>query len=255
MAFSLTWLPEVLLAENLKVAEVEGWASRGRSEMGKVRGVMLHHTAGPREGNMPSLRILRDGREDLAGPLAQLGLGRDGTYYVVAAGRANHAGKGEWRGIRSGNSSFIGIEVENNGRGEQWPDVQMDACRRGVAALLRHIGALPAMCCGHKEYAPGRKPDPAAFDMKQFRDDVAQLLAGQGEVRPLIPAVDAATGMPTLRRGDRGEEVKTIQAAVGVTADGRFGAGTEAAVRRFQARNALVPDGIVGPKSWARILQ
>jgi peptidoglycan hydrolase-like protein with peptidoglycan-binding domain len=33
-------------------------------------------------------------------------------------------------------------------------------------------------------------------------------------------------------------------------ADGVFGPGTEAAVRAFQRTQGLVPDGIIGPKSW-----
>ena len=111
MVFSLTWLPGVLKAAGLKVAEVDGWRSRGRAEMGTVRGVICHHTAGSATGNMPTLDLLIKGRSDLSGPLAQLGLGRDGTYYVIAAGRANHAGVGRWRGIDTGNSSFIGIEA------------------------------------------------------------------------------------------------------------------------------------------------
>jgi hypothetical protein len=96
MVFSLTWLPDVLQRANLKTAEVPEWRGRGRGEMGRVRGVMIHHTVGLPTGNMPSLNLLVRGRADLAGPLAQLGLGRDGTFYVIAAGRANHAGKGEW---------------------------------------------------------------------------------------------------------------------------------------------------------------
>ncbi|MEI7995202.1 MAG: N-acetylmuramoyl-L-alanine amidase [Methylococcaceae bacterium] len=93
---------------------------------------MCHHTAGPKNGNMPSLRTVTEGRSDLSGPLAQLCLGRDGTYYVVSAGRCNHAGAGEWQGITSGNTNFIGIEAENTGTSDDpWPEVQMDAYRRG----------------------------------------------------------------------------------------------------------------------------
>jgi peptidoglycan hydrolase-like protein with peptidoglycan-binding domain len=47
-----------------------------------------------------------------------------------------------------------------------------------------------------------------------------------------------------------GDPVKAVQAKVGVGADGFFGPKTEAAVRAFQRAHDLVPDGIVGPKTW-----
>lgn len=256
MTYSLIWLPEVLRNAGLKVAEVAGWANRGRGDIGRVRGVMCHHTGTSTAGNMPTLNMLKAGRSDLPGPLAQLGLGRDGTYYVVAAGRANHAGRGEWNGLASGNSSFVGIEAENGGRvGDDWPDVQMDSYWRGVAAILKHIDAGAGMCCGHKEYAHprGRKPDPL-FDMDLFRSHIRSVMQGTAITRPLIPAIDPDSRKPTLKRGSRGEDVITIQRKVGAPDDGRFGPGTEAAVRRFQAANNLVPDGIVGPLTWAVIL-
>lgn len=251
MAFSLTWLPEVLERAGLKVAEQPGWRAHGRGDIGRVLGVMCHHTAGPARGNMPSLHVITDGRVGLSGPLAQLGLGRDGTFYIVAAGRANHAGEGKWEGVTTGNSSFIGIEAEHTGNPQDpWPDVQMDAYRRGVAALLARIGATPMMCCGHKEYAlpRGRKPDPT-FDMADFRAKVALTMASP-EPAPLIAAHDAQD-RPTLRRGARGDLVKLMQTKVGIQpVDGLFGAHTEAAVREFQRQKQIVPDGIVGPKTW-----
>jgi peptidoglycan hydrolase-like protein with peptidoglycan-binding domain len=254
MAFSLTWLAQVLGDAGLKVAEQPGWQDRGRGPRGTIRGILCHHTAGPKTGIMPSLKVITEGRSDLPGPLAQLGLGRDGTWFVVAAGRANHAGAGNWKGVTMGNSSFIGIEAENMGTAaDPWPAVQMDAYKRGVAAILKKIGADSSMCAGHKEYAlpKGRKTDPD-FDMVAFRADVDAIMKGQGNVLPPIPAVDAQA-RPTLRRGAKGDLVKTIQAKVGVAADGNFGPGTEAAVRAFQSSKHLVPDGIVGPGTWKAI--
>lgn len=174
-----TWLERVLFDAGLKVAPVEGWKERSRGSL-SAQGVICHHTATSKPGNMPSLKTLINGRRKkdgswLNGPLAQLGLARDGTYYLVAAGRANHAGEGRWKDV-TGNRHFIGIEAENSGRlNDPWPEVQMDAYRRGVAAILRHLQLDVEMCAGHKEYAPGRKPDPT-FDMDEFREEVAKLL-------------------------------------------------------------------------------
>lgn len=248
MAFKLVWLAQVLRSAGLKVAEQPGWLDHGRSEMGTVRGVVCHHTGvlDPNNTNMPTLRALINGRSDLPGPLSQLGLGRDGTYYVIAAGKANHAGEGSWKGV-SGNGSLIGIEGENSGQ-QPWPEVQMDAYRRGVAAILAKLGLESDMCCGHREYAPRRKVDPV-FDMDQFRAGVRAIMQGTAAVRPLIPAVDNQQ-RTTLRRGDRGELVRVVQARLGLDVDGVFGPNTEAAMRRFQLQHGLVPDGIVGPISW-----
>jgi Putative peptidoglycan binding domain/N-acetylmuramoyl-L-alanine amidase len=258
MSFSLTWLPEVLEDAGLRVAEQPGWRTRGSGDVPNILGVMCHHTAGPRNGIMPSLGIVTNGRPDLSGPLSQLCLGRDGTFFVVAAGRANHAGAGNWQGISSGNSSFIGIEAENTGytqgaAADPWPAVQMDAYRRGVAAILKKIRANAIMCCGHKEYAlpQGRKPDPT-FDMPEFRLQVAAIMAGTAPLPSRIPAVDAAA-RPTLRRGSQGELVREIQKKIQVSPDGVFGGHTEAAIRQFQRDNGLVPDGIVGPRTWAAL--
>lgn len=178
MTYSLTWLPETLRAAGLNVVEQIGWETRGRGDMGDVKGVLCHHTAGPPRGENPDLSIIINGRPDLAGPLAQLSLGRSGTYYMIAAGRANHAGAGAWQCVMTGNSSFIGIEAENTGLpGDPWPEAQMDAYARGVAAILKHIGAPVIMCAGHKEYAlpKGRKSDPD-FDMNIFRQRVAAIM-------------------------------------------------------------------------------
>jgi len=252
--FSLTWLAQVLLDAGLKVSEVDGWKSRGRGEVGPIKGVMCHHTATAvsAPGNMPTLQMLIDGRPDLPGPLAQLGLGRDGTYFVIAAGRANHAGVGNWQGLATGNTSFIGNEADNAELTDNpWPDVQIDAYEHGVAALLKKVGADAIMCCGHKEYAlpPGRKQDPS-FDMKPFRMHVGAIMSGSAPAISQIPGSDGA-GRPTLRRGSTGDDVNTLQTDLHIAVTGDFDGVTEAAVREFQRGKNLVADGIVGPKTWS----
>jgi peptidoglycan hydrolase-like protein with peptidoglycan-binding domain len=163
--------------------------------------------------------------------------------------------------VTTGNSSFIGIEAENTGLSNDspWPDVQIDAYHRGVAAILKQIGQKADFCAGHKEYAlpSGRKDDPD-FDMDPFRLAVAAILDGTAPAPTLIPAVEPAAQpgsapRPTLRRPSTGALVAQVQAKVGVVPDGNFGAKTEAAVRAFQLAHGMVPDGIVGPKTWAAL--
>jgi N-acetylmuramoyl-L-alanine amidase/Putative peptidoglycan binding domain len=209
---------------------------------------------------MPSLDTIIHGRPDLNGPLAQLGLGRDGTFYVIAAGRCNHAGEGAWRGINSGNTNFIGIEAENTGLPDDtpWPAIQIDAYQRGVAAILKHAGLGPECCAGHKEYAPNRKTDPT-LNMDNFRATVGRILSGTAPPPVLIPAAEpplqsgASPGRPTLRRGSQGDLVKTLQRDLNLSSDGIFGGQTEAVVRNFQRTHDMVPDGIVGPKTWSAL--
>ena len=57
-----------------------------------------------------------------------------------------------------------------------------------------------------------------------------------------------------LRKGSRGEGVKMMQEALGITADGAFGPGTERALKAWQAKNGLVADGIAGPKTLEKLL-
>lgn len=60
---------------------------------------------------------------------------------------------------------------------------------------------------------------------------------------------------PTIRKGSRGETVAKWQRMIGVTADGNFGSGTDAATKKWQSEHGLTPDGVVGVQSWAKMLE
>lgn len=63
----------------------------------------------------------------------------------------------------------------------------------------------------------------------------------------------------TYKRGSRGEMVRQIQKALAgaglrVIVDGNFGPITEEAVKEFQKKKGITPDGIVGPATLALLI-
>ena len=69
------------------------------------------------------------------------------------------------------------------------------------------------------------------------------------------PAPTAQASYTTLRKGDEGPEVVTLQQALAElgylsgAADGNFGTGTQTAVKKFQTDQGLEADGIAGKKT------
>jgi hypothetical protein len=59
--------------------------------------------------------------------------------------------------------------------------------------------------------------------------------------------------LPVLKMGDTGDEVKTLQKALGIKDDGDFGPATKAAVVAFQTKHKLYADGIVGKNTWIKL--
>lgn len=180
----LTDLAYAARKSGLRVVEVEGWKTRGRAPMANQApgSIVVHHTAtsAKAKGNYPTLGVILKGHGSLPGPLAHLGLGRDGTVYVIAAGRCNHAGPAD--ALNATNSYAIGIEAEHSGVGE-WPKVQYDAYVALCAALSQHYKIPVIHVRGHKEIAvpKGRKTDPN-FRMGEFREAVAKLRFSDGEI-------------------------------------------------------------------------
>lgn len=172
------WIADVLREAGLRVIEHEGWRERGHGDFADIRGVLCHHTAG---GGTQDWRIVQYGRPDLEGPLAQLVLERDGTFRVIAAGVCWHAGRGSWAGWPTNNANYhvIGIEAVSRGDGTDWTQAQLDAYKRGCAAILARIGRTSSDCVAHREYSSEGKIDPFGIDMDEFRADVQHFIDGE----------------------------------------------------------------------------
>jgi hypothetical protein len=253
----LSKLADICRAAGLKVVEVRGWKTRGHGPMASVKTIVCHHTAGPRAGNMPSLNIITNGRPGLDGPLAHLGLARDGTVYVVAAGLAYHAG--QVRSPSYANAYAVGIEAEATGV-DPWPAVQTAAYATLCAALVKAFGLTPARVLGHKEvcYPVGRKTDPN-FAMGPFRTRVTEALtrrpptpggivATAAEIYSAVWQVDRVKGpwmtpdnptwAPlTILVNGYANGLKTMDAAAAAKANAA-GARTEAAAAKTEAAAA-----------------
>ena len=184
-----------LRAEGCKVVERVGWRTRNRGNRGNgfsdLHGVMLHHTAS--KDDLSSVALCENGYAELPGPLCQSVIGKSGTVYAIANGRANHAGTGDpntFAAVRDerygdyppathfhegmpggidGNGHFYGAECVNLGNGEDaWPEQQVEAMVRWAAAICRAHGWSAKSVIGHKEWSDW-KPDPAGPGMPSMK--------------------------------------------------------------------------------------
>lgn len=167
------WVVDELRAHGLTVKEYPGWQSRTANGAFDPLGVLIHHTASAPSYDTDKL-CAEIGHPGAPAPLCNLVSKRDGSFTMIAAGRANHAGKGAINGIipyDGGNRCLFGIEMENDGIDEPFPTVQLTSVQLATAILLKHMGRPASYCWGHKEYAlpPGRKTDPHDLNMDAFR--------------------------------------------------------------------------------------
>lgn len=176
-------LPKLLRDRGLTVVEVDGWEDRGRpASKGTFRpvGVLWHHTgsvdkAGDPADDLAYARWLANvGRADLPAPLCHLSISAEGVVYVIAAGRANHAGEARASGSVAegdGNSLYVGVECMNSGS-QGWPAAQYAAMVTTGAVLMDVLGTSAEAQRAHRETSKTGKWDPGMVNMPDFREDI-----------------------------------------------------------------------------------
>jgi N-acetylmuramoyl-L-alanine amidase len=127
--------------------------------------VVIHYTA------MPTAAAAR---ERLCDPAHEVSahwlIAEDGTteQLVDEAHRAWHAGAGQWGNVTDVNSRSIGIELANTGA-QPFPEPQMAALERLLAAIMARWSIPPQRIIGHSDMAPARKSDPGPrFDWRRL---------------------------------------------------------------------------------------
>lgn len=144
---------------------------------------------------------------------------------------------------------------------KDWYNNVLQTSKLDCAYWIAAYGTNPTMEFGK---APGRAAPQIKHTLWGWQ------YCSKGKVPGISGSVDlnvvygmSATGYPvptrTLRKGDKGEDVRWVQIRLnaegaGLKVDGDFGPVTEAAVKEYQLRHGLVVDGICGPKTRAKML-
>ncbi len=163
------------------------------------------------------------------------------TQMVAEEVRAWHAGVSSWHGETDVNSCSIGIEIQNPGHSEGYPDFpmrQMVAVRGRCVDIMGRQDMRPEGVLAHSDVAPLRKADPG----EKF--DWAWLAAcGVGHwVAPEPVEVGRVSDVlegDVLEQGATGDRVVRMQQKLadygyGIEPTGRFDEADKFVVRAFQ---------------------
>lgn len=267
------------------VRPTTAWGARPvrlEATLGRPTGLVIHHMATPNTAATSLAHADRLARICQADHMDRAGFDDSGQHFTVTRGghclegrtgslAALRAGDRYVKGahVRGGNTGRLGIECEGTYTAAVPPAAQYRALVQLAAHICRQYGIDPAAITGHRDHVATACPGDAFHaHLSTLRRDVARTLATgvltvsslSGRPAPAPrPAPASAAGLPTLGPGSAGAAVRRVQglltrAGHPVPATGNFLTRTTAAVRAFQRRQGLVPDGYVGPLTWGRLL-
>ena len=162
--------------------------------------------------------------------------------YCVDKGRLSKGKRTDGKELKVGSAIFTGIkDGDHNHVGIYIGDgmvLEAGGCQWGV--ILTKVTLSKWTCWGEMKYV-------------DYAGDSTSVPVSSGDLPITVT-------YPTIRQGARGEIVTQLQsflseAGSSLTIDGIFGPGTASAVRAFQKKYGLAVDGIVGPKTWAKLLE
>ena len=249
--------------------------TRGRAR--NVRVVVIHTVEAPERGTIA---------EDVARNWFATPAARSSAHYIVDSDsivRCVDEANTAWA---APGANADGIQIEHAGYAAQnpgqWGDdysramlelsarLTADLCRRyaipavhltpsqlaaGARGIIGHIDATNAYGPrgGHTDPGPSFPWDAYIAKVRGYLGQTAA--AAPSNTFPLPAGHWYGTDDRTVRShsgarvADRAQ-IKRIQAKVGVTADGLFGARTASAVAQWQRKNKLAADQKVGPATW-----
>lgn len=141
------------------------WIASVNFGIRKPNYVMIHHTAQESVGE-----TIKTFQMESTQVSAHYIVGRNGKVVQMVNDyfRSHHAGAGRWGNDTDLNSSSIGIELDNNGTTDPWPEVQVSALIQLLTKIKENYNIPQANFIGHMDFAPTRKIDPANFPWERL---------------------------------------------------------------------------------------
>ncbi len=216
----------------MKIISREGWNAAipskriTQSRMSLRTEFIVHHSAGPANQTVRAIQrhhIMNRGFIDIG-------------YNFLVRGTSGEIYEG--RGRNAIGAHTRGRNLEGLGVCVIGTDQLSEAAKQSLRQLYRlavHFAGHPLQIRGHRDHAATECPGDGIF--RWLRSGALDL-----ETLPVL-------FLTTPRMV--GRAVRTVQRIVKVDVDGIYGPITEREVRRYQRDHDLVPDGIVGPRTWA----
>lgn len=131
----------------------------------------------------------------------------------------------------------------------KWSQSEFDA----LVSFAYNIGSIDKLTAGGT-----RSRQEIADKMLLYNKANGKVLSGLTRRRQAERELFISTSRRTLRKGDKGADVKTLQtlltkAGYTVAIDGIFGNNTYESVKAYQAERGLVVDGVVGKATWSTL--
>lgn len=185
--------------------------------------------------------------------VAKTDSGTSATDYITA----HTGGTVEAAGYDASCGNFVNIRVSDRSVMVYYHMKDTPYVKKGATVKagdkLGYMGSTGTATGAHLHW--GIKCDGSWIDPAPFLDKV---YTEQSEVEATVKIE-----MAVLKKGSKGEQVKTLQRLLlafgyklgGYGADGSFGNATDADVRAFQKAKGLSVDGCVGQNTWNKLLK
>ena len=220
-----------------------------RNRWARAKRVLQHWEATPEVVPRPQARPENLGQDEVTAPYSPPTTDFDPVFAMMVQGdhaaamtaAENLAGQAH----EAGEDTTTASMVRDIGRHMLDAQTAMDEQRYDDAKKAAHDAARTSRYLRDNSFVRGNVTDPLVAAAGQLWTQANEAAKTQGNTADLA----LIEGALPLRRGARGEAVAALQRLLGMDVAGGagiFGPATEAAVKDFQRRQGLGPDGIVG---------